>query len=821
MIESVTIAKKLPEDSVLNYDFLRATGIRHIQELAGHIWTDHNAHDPGITILEQLCYAITDLAYRIDNKIPDLLARKGGSAYQDLFGPADILTSNPVTLLDIRKLVIDVPGVKNAWIEGVEEASAVPYTLATREKVNSPSLKGLYRVVFEKDESAETNSGLLGKVTERLHAHRGICEDFAEVKLLDPQMIRLQGTIEVGQVEDVNQMAADVLLMVAAHISPPVPFYTLSEMLSKGKKVDEIFDGPALNHGFIEDYDLKRTKRKEALHTSDFIREIMDLTGVLAVNGMAIATGSATRKSWALTLDQNKTPKLDVRGTLASLKFAKQGLEASIDAEKVTQIYLEKRDARHFPVLSPEDRDIVLPEPEDRDLEGYFSIQNQFPTNYGIGTIGLSDSANPARKAQAKQLKSYLLFFEQLLANYFSQIAHFKDLVGFGDEETSTYFNQSLLGSIPGMEEIITSPESYQQYLEEMHQQTPAGLERKNRFLNHLLARFSETFADYGMLLQGHGLGESAPAAPQLITDKARFLQDYPTVSSGRGSGSNYKSGTDQGGLKKRIARKLGISNHDPVQLSNGDEEGFHLIEHILLRPTPANSPRLIAEFAESTRAGFTICTSFGHGLETGDEIRLQGSTDYDGIHLVERLSKDSFEIEVPFVAPTGNTPQEVAGPVGEWESTRLDLRHLILSDAIDAFSDAPQAGHTRCQVKGHGLREGDKIEVLGTNDYNGVYTVSVVDEDHFDLAVAFGTDEVGGRWIPLQGLGDLYSLQLTCVFPDWTGRYQNSNFKRFVETLVREETPAHLNLHIQWLNQEEMQRFEQVYTAFKNTLVK
>ena len=98
MIESITIPKELPQDSALSYDFLRAEGIKHIQQLAGHIWTDHNTHDPGITILEQLCYAITDLGYRVDNDIQDLLGSNTSSSYRDLYGPASILTVNPVAV---------------------------------------------------------------------------------------------------------------------------------------------------------------------------------------------------------------------------------------------------------------------------------------------------------------------------------------------------------------------------------------------------------------------------------------------------------------------------------------------------------------------------------------------------------------------------------------------------------------------------------------------------------------------------------------------------------------------------------------------------
>lgn len=55
----------------LDYAFLRQQGMRWLERLAANSdWTDFNAHDPGITILEQLCYALSDWAYRIDYDLP-------------------------------------------------------------------------------------------------------------------------------------------------------------------------------------------------------------------------------------------------------------------------------------------------------------------------------------------------------------------------------------------------------------------------------------------------------------------------------------------------------------------------------------------------------------------------------------------------------------------------------------------------------------------------------------------------------------------------------------------------------------------------------
>jgi len=49
----------------LNRDFngLKNEGLAFIQEHIGHEWTNLNPSDPGITILEQLCYALTELGY--------------------------------------------------------------------------------------------------------------------------------------------------------------------------------------------------------------------------------------------------------------------------------------------------------------------------------------------------------------------------------------------------------------------------------------------------------------------------------------------------------------------------------------------------------------------------------------------------------------------------------------------------------------------------------------------------------------------------------------------------------------------------------------
>src|SRR5262245_3424888 len=118
-----TILKQPVLKAAEDYYRLRREGIGFIEQMGSSLWTDYNTHDPGITILEALCYAITDLAYRTSWDIKDLLATAAPPAdskqsfpNQPFFTARDILTVNPWTPDDVRRMLIDLETVRNAWV---------------------------------------------------------------------------------------------------------------------------------------------------------------------------------------------------------------------------------------------------------------------------------------------------------------------------------------------------------------------------------------------------------------------------------------------------------------------------------------------------------------------------------------------------------------------------------------------------------------------------------------------------------------------------------------------------------------------------------
>ncbi|MFN8459461.1 MAG: hypothetical protein U0401_33225 [Anaerolineae bacterium] len=674
MNSSPTLSTASLEHPAMDYAFLRQEGIQHLERLAGQIWTDFNAHDPGITILEQVCYALTDLAYRINYELPDLLTRAGESTYDSLYSPAQIFTSQPVTLTDLRKLVIDVEGVKNAWVEPVEAQSPTLFFQASENALSLQGdaftaepiyLKGLYRVLIEISDvlyidSAVQQQEIIRQATRRLQANRNLAEDFEEIRILEPQPIQVQARVEIEAVEDADAVLQEIYRRMADYISPPVRFYSLNQLLEAGKPVDEIFEGPLLEHGFIDSEQLRQAQRRTVLHTSDLIRAIMDVAGVRAVRTISLAAGG-TPEAWLLNLDPNKVPKLDLSGSVITLE--RNRLMAGVNVTRVVNTHYQAlRHRATFTNLALGERDLQPPPGRERHLETYYSLQHQFPATYGIGAMGLPESATPQRQAQAKQLKAYLLFFDQLLANYFAQLAHFKDLFSFSQPTDQSYFAQPVDDSRLGLEGIRRSDlAAHQTRLQQITEnpyvaEAQPDFRRRNRFLNHLLARFAEQFTDYSLILYGVMSKEADnSAAEKLAQDKRAFLQDYPYLSSARGTGFNYlqpRSSANRSGLEQRLYRKLGLT--EPA-------EYFYLVEHILLRPMEGDAPQ-----------------------------------------------------QAPILA-------------------------------------APR-------------------------------------------------------------LKDPYSLQLSFVFPNWSPRFKNPNFKAFIERTIREETPAHLSLTIHWFGQTAMTAFEPVY---------
>ncbi len=486
----------------------------------------------------------------------------------------------------------------------------------------------VFEYLYEGDDSIWSN---LGKF-------RNLGEDYSKFSASRVQEIALFGKLIVAPNFNVNQLLADIYFRVDQFLSPLVKFNSLSEMTDKGYQFEELFNGPLLNHGFIEDADLNNLKRRSVVYTSDLIRIIMDVPGVKAVEDFNISSYIDNRLMGRNVINCLSLTNSDIYKPRFSA--SKTGLQVWVDnknqdyiAADVREWYKEKiQEAKRQQISLKDNSELQIPQGRDMEVESYYSIQHDFPEVYGIGPYGLPVDADINRKGRAKQLKAFLLPFEQLLANYLKQIAHLPELFSYHRDIKSTYATQPLY-DVPDVQPLLVgfkeSGDTWADFKDDIDniyqkdlkkgESTEEYLSRRNRFLSHLLSRFGESFEAYSTqmfdrhkgLLTNQETGVSdyknarVKTLEDLIEDKIAFAEDYQKVSAQRYKSFDMsKINPDRANgvwnnaniesYKLRLCRLLGIEQVDnsPIFLAKTnddgeliDVEGMHIIEHILLRP--------------------------------------------------------------------------------------------------------------------------------------------------------------------------------------------------------------------------------------------
>ena len=167
MSKPVTISSAPPARTSMDYSALREDGMEKIRRWAAESWTDHNTHDPGITILEAASYAMTELGLRLQLEVGDLLRSGESNRTADLEPAHRVLPVGPVNPQDLRSVLLDHPRVSDAQIFLPADNEVPFYTFAGDPPLTytagTPRIRpgGLYEVLVElidRDTHLELNS---------------------------------------------------------------------------------------------------------------------------------------------------------------------------------------------------------------------------------------------------------------------------------------------------------------------------------------------------------------------------------------------------------------------------------------------------------------------------------------------------------------------------------------------------------------------------------------------------------------------------------------------------------------------------------------
>ena len=536
-----------PPHPAMDYAALRSEAVALLGRLCGSQWTDHNIHDPGITILEQLCFAITDLAYRTDFPIADLIATGGMEAWPP--AAAQLLQGDPVTEEDLRTL-LQAMGAKALRITPRETTDLLLYfherdgSSGRGDLLGEPPpwdplgqpirLRGLRQVRLQP-------SALIPAVTGRLHRSRLLGEDLL-VEALSPFSVAVHADLEVGAVDDPAGLLALILATLQATITPEP-------------------EAPA----------------PEGIRSSDLLHALLDLPLVRTVRSIGLAPPSAPerREPWLLPVPPDSVAVID---PASPIRLFRDGLLLPLDPSALASAVARPPAPKPASLQTPPTT-AVAPGGRRRELGRFASLRRQLPAAYGVGPDGLGSAASPERRAIARQLEAYLLIFDQLLSNALAQLALVPELLSpvasAGGEEHS--YGTRLVDDPPlRIDHLIDPPAGG--YAAWLQQAVEVGdpRERRQGFLAHLLARFGE---------------ELTPPGADLLALRREFLADIARMGGARGSGADLlEPAAGPGGFEERLRRRLALPRFFPAGTK---DPPFLLIEHLLLRPLPEDRDQL------------------------------------------------------------------------------------------------------------------------------------------------------------------------------------------------------------------------------------
>jgi hypothetical protein len=631
-----TIKKEKSDAICLDFDALYKEGIKWIEQYSGDLWTDYNTHDPGITLLEYLCFGITDVGYRCHFPVTDLLfsqEKRQFNLVDNTFFPLDkIMPCAPLTTVDYRRLLLDQLPVEvdNIWV----------HSLTTAQK----SLDGLYQIVLQlnaetteartPEQQKKYTEDVIKEVRKIFMAHRNLCEDIDihSIEVLQREELSLKGTISIGSDVSGEQVLADLVYQMEQLLAPRPKFYSFSELTAAGKTVNEILDGPSTMHGWINKEELKSVR--SVFSTTELSDVIRSVSGVQTVE-INISINGVNQPSGDIPLEENTFFELDdniLKEGNENLRFFRNEQRIRINVAETKQILLTYKAREHqgFKDRSDIQKPTPVSEKDLSEIAHYYSIQRLFPAVYGIGAYGLPRHANTLRQAQAQQLKGYLAVLETMFAGYLKQLTQLRNLFSTGipaefvqpNEETkrgitpknaeqieqASYFAQFPF-DIPDILPLINTSEIewdydelpniameleeenrllYTNFMQKINQQlvqfteiNEQSLQRRNLFLDHLLARFGETFNSDLLYQMSDATDDNDLFLKKLIEAKCRILQQYGNLSQKRGVGFNYWKQnhleTEEGiwktsnvsWLKKQICMRLNLPVYDDQSLTD------------------------------------------------------------------------------------------------------------------------------------------------------------------------------------------------------------------------------------------------------------
>lgn len=801
------IEKIVPDRDGLDFDALRKAGIATLQELCGEKWTDYNLHDPGVTILEQLCYGITDLAYRSEFAPEDYLAGPFGKIdfARHALTPADeILPSQVLTSDDYRKLIYDrIPEIEEVWLTRQDDAAC----------------SGLYRLALKIRESIqnELDAGQQAELEQRVkaqvialyHAHRNLGEDLDGVSIVGSQPVFLCGDIQIHSLRDPASIFADIFFRCAQQMMSSFQVERYLDARDGGVTLEQMFNGPLTLHGRIGAIGADAPGASTPI--ARLIALVQAVDGVTHVQKLALCD----EHGQPLQLDGLDGKVLRLRfpektqSSFLRLHFASGAVSdygAAAAANNVSSLQQEKAqlvldDARialrkarfEFDTVrnTAQSLEQIVPAPlgVQRELSDYYSIQHQFPAIYGINRFGVPSSAPLRNKVSARQLKAYLFLAEQLMANYLQNLQAIPQVFSLDDVQ-HTYFSQVIDDdALPHIEALyVDTPPQIGVMLAQIVARLDKSEDRRSRLIDVLLAMYGEEFSQKS--LRRFNYYEDRHAARWLVANKLAFLRQIATLSRDRATAFDYTQGN---------LRDDGSANRAGIQAK---------IAILLDLATPPDGAALTQELLQ-----YRLRLSSGNELSADDYAGAARHLTRLAAQVEEAEHADGAEQNAHHAPGGGILPASLL-------TQGVRLENYIFEQHGEMVQVRFQTHDARLGV----VRLGSYPELAEADRHvqqlrSFICRLNIASEGFYLVEHVLlrpratddsGTSAADADYVADADDGEFYSSRMSVVFSGWSARFSDPDFRALAQETVCRNLPAHLYPEFHWLDFTSMRDFEQ-----------
>jgi hypothetical protein len=790
-------------ESESSFERLREEGVRLAQAASGDRWTDYNLHDPGVTVLEQLCYGLTDIAYRIDFPVADHLSGPDDTiafGQLALHPPSIIFPCRPTTRLDYRRVLLD-------QVAGLDDAQLVLIHQSGPEPPAAPA--GVYRLMLRLTPPAA--SGVDPRSMEARAAYcaqRNLCEDIdPNITAVREVSCELHGDIELNGPRDGVEVLAEVYDRCARVIARTPVYRSASELIRGGQSLEDTFTGPYTPNGIIEEP--WSAEGPHRLFVSMLTAMIESIEGVGSVHRLMLQGQDSPHETdslpwggadWALRLHVPRNASESRAGTIQLRrrgkplpiaahevydKYEKLQARARAQRTRVGRGALQQNTATSDVELPEADLGYELPRGTYRDLQRYRSVQEHFPPIYHLGRHALAEHAPLAERAQVKQLKAYLLLFEQMIANAAARVQHLRELFTVAAPTRGIWWQGLGNESVPGIEALYREQQSPEQVAAAAFAPFDRYIETKDRTLDHLLALHGETYAQ-NSLRQFYGYASPDELDLLLLQNKVAYLRDIVELNRDRAGAFNYgrpawNAEGNCSSLQKKLCLLLGFP---PARIRPLTEALRRQRRRITREPRQTYEPVTPDHIHSSVPAG--------------PRTRVHSNAEIER-HLGRVHWLRSAEIPAAFFRAGAHADRYHVLRLGP------NFRVLLGPDEDDRWWYVGDEFATNDEA----LRAADSVRYFlrRLNELTeGLHLIEHV------LLRPFGTGVGHAR---LRVRPDFYPFRLTVVLPAWTVRTQQQSFRAFAEEAVEINTPAHIVPRVLWLEYTEMAAFEHLYEAW------